>query len=199
MSRRIARKKNGNWLSISLKILEIILLFGSSLFGYMYASDAVMDSDCDVLFWIFLLLIVVISIILAIFCKKVINKYFLVDVVIFFVDSYRSIGGVIPRGGFATSFISCFFLITGWLSFIVFGLNKYTGKDTTQEVRVKVKECSKHNGWRHSYLIDFTLPTSKGYKTYDIGDDSSYMHRDSCTVVYHRGCLGMYYIDDVKP
>lgn len=165
----------GNWLYKFAKDLGIILLFGSSLFGFMFASDVVSRYNValDALLFVF-----VVSIIISLIRSKGINKDFLLDV--------------------WSSFISCF-VIVGCLCFIVFGLNKYTGKDTTQEVRVKVKDCSEHTG-RHSttYLIGFTLPTSKGYSTYDVGGDRSYMRRDSCTVVYHTGCFGMDVIDDVK-
>lgn len=90
------------------------------------------------------------------------------------------------------------------LSSAVFATNKYLGQKHPVEKRVKILGWGKdyHIGSRGRsrmyYIIYFRLPTSTATLSWDVRQDASYLHSDSCTVVYHTGCLGMDVIDGVK-
>ena len=86
----------------------------------------------------------------------------------------------------------------GFACLVVFGLNKYVGGEDDVKIRtaVTVSESTGKSGT--TYRAFFFLPVSQEECSYGLGGDDSYLDADSCTVTYHKGCLGWHVVDGIE-
>lgn len=91
------------------------------------------------------------------------------------------------------------YIAAGILMFAVFTTNKVVGKSEYKEIRAEIINCEEMSGKNDYNELTFTIPISSAVYTRHIDiEDKSYFNCDSCTVVYHHGCLGLDVIDKIK-
>lgn len=168
----------------------IILSFFVSFYGIKFYGDTILPPEytgSDDYFTYFALSIgLLVSLIVAYKMKKM-KKYCFREM---FWGMFLSF----------SCFTSGVFLLFGILFFLVFGVNIFWGDEVHEFTNGKVLMVKTHKSGRYGEVTkaDIYIPKFNRHYERTLDSNHKFTFGQACVVEYHKGALGLYYIDDVQ-